>query len=81
MGNYTVRTRLRPDEAVERALAFFGEGGLGLTVERQEPCCLYLVGGGGHVQVTVKEGEKHTEVDLLTREWDYQVKQFMHEIA
>ena len=81
MGNYTVRTRLHPDEAVQRALAFFGEGGLGLAMERQEPCCLYFVGGGGHVQVTVKEGEKQTEVDLLTREWDYQVKQFMREIA
>jgi hypothetical protein len=39
---------------------------------------VYLVGGGGHVQVMAlpHEGEK-TDVDIQTREWDYDVKQFL----
>ena len=36
--------------------------------------------GGGHVFVTANEGPK-TEVDIETRGWDYQVKQFMGRIG
>ena len=79
---YSVETKLSTEEAIKKATAFFGEGGLGLEMTEQNPCCLYFEGGGGHVLVTASEGEKKkTTVVLETREWDYQVRQFMREIG
>jgi hypothetical protein len=42
---------------------------------------VYFEGGGGHVLVTATEGDTKTKVELETREWDYQVEQFMNQIA
>lgn len=75
---YGTETNLEPSEVLDMAEEYFGEGGLGLEVTSRDDCCISLVGGGGHVTVTVTEGEK-TAVDLETREWDYQVKEFMAE--
>jgi hypothetical protein len=81
MARYSVETKLSPEEAIERARAYFGEGGLGLElIEQEEPCCVYFEGGGGHVVVTACPKDK-TEVELETREWDYHVKRFMREIG
>jgi hypothetical protein len=81
MALYSVETKLSPEEAIERARAYFGEGGLGLELTEQNPCCVYFEGGGGHVSVTAVMGEKKTTVELETREWDYHVKRFMREIG
>ncbi|NIO72563.1 MAG: hypothetical protein GTN71_26970 [Anaerolineae bacterium] len=83
MARYSVKTKLSPEDAIKKAKAYFGEGGLGLEMSEQNPCCVYFEGGGGHVTVTVGavEGKKETTATLETREWDYQVKRFMREIA
>lgn len=81
MPRYSVKTAKGPEEAVEEAKAFFGEGGLGLEIASETPCCITLQGGGGHVTVTTSNEEDKTEVDLETREWDYHVKQFMRQIG
>ena len=75
---YGTETDLDPSEVLDLVEEYFGEGGLGLEVTSSDDCCISLAGGGGHVTVTVTEGEK-TVVDLETREWDYQVKRFMAE--
>jgi hypothetical protein len=80
MARYGVYAKLDPEEVIRRAVDFFGEGGLGLTVTEQGSCCATFEGGGGHVSVTVNVGDK-TEVELVTREWDYDVKRFMRDIA
>lgn len=82
MARYSVKTKLDPEEVIKKAAAYFG-GGFGLEIVEQDPCCVYFKGGGGHVSVTAGavEGKKETMVTLETREWDYQVKQFMREIA
>lgn len=36
-------------------------------------------GGGGHVTVVACENEE-TEIEIETREWDYQVKKFLGKI-
>ena len=79
MAVYSVKTRLSPEEAIKKAIAYFGEKGLGLKTEEQGPCCTYFEGGGGFVRVTATTGEK-TDVELETREWDYHVKQFMRKL-
>ncbi len=75
---YGAETKLENSEVLDRAVEYFGEGGLGLELTSRDDCCISFVGGGGHVTVTVTEGEK-TAVDLETREWDYHVKEFMAE--
>jgi hypothetical protein len=79
LAHYGKKTSLKPSEVIERAVKFFGEGGLGLKIveETQETVC--FEGGGGHVTITTcPNGE--TDVDLETMEWDYQVKEFMGKI-
>ena len=80
--NYSVNTKLSCEQVVVAALKHFGEGGVGLDVTGQGADCVSFEGGGGHVEITVcqKEGGKRSEVNILTREWDYQVKQFMGRI-
>lgn len=80
MARYGTETKLKPEEVIERAEAYFGEKGLGLEITERDPCCIYLVGGGGHVSITAVAGDSRTKVDLETREWDYHVRKFMGEI-
>ncbi|MCX7855661.1 MAG: hypothetical protein N2556_06765 [Anaerolineae bacterium] len=78
MARYSKDTRKSPDQVLERALAFFGPSGLGMTVEEQNECCLFLTGGGGYVLVQIELGESgRTSVILETREWDYQAMRFL----
>jgi len=77
---YAVKTNLKPDEVIERAIKFFGKGGVGLEVTERNARTVCLEGGGGHVTIIVCPGEL-TDVDLETREWDYQVKRFMENIG
>jgi hypothetical protein len=71
-----VSTKLKPEEVVKKALGFFGPGGYGLNVNEQSETCAYFEGGGGGVELTTCTDKKGTSVDLETREWDYQVKEF-----
>ena len=71
------KTKLSPEEAIKRAVAFFGPVGYGLKVKEQDDCCAYFEGGGGGVEVTASTEKKGTFVELVSREWDYQVTEFI----
>jgi hypothetical protein len=81
-------SKLSPTEVLEKALQFFGPDGVGLEVKEQDENCALFEGGGGYVFVRVCEKGpapggvegKGSEVDLETREWDYEAKQFMGKI-
>jgi len=77
MARYSLETNRSADEVLDKARKFFGEGGIGLEAEEQSECCVNFEGGGGFVTVTVDPGEKKTGVEIETREWDHQVKQFV----
>jgi hypothetical protein len=81
MPRYGFETNKSAEGVVAAAIAFFGEGGLGLRAEEQGGCCAYFEGGGGFVRVTARHGAQRTEVDLETREWDQQVLQFIRKTA
>lgn len=81
MGHYGIETELSPEEVLEKAKAYFGEGGMGLTLAEEGECCLTFEGGGGHVTVSVANGEGKTDVDLITREWMYDVREFIKTIG
>jgi hypothetical protein len=80
MARYGVYTNKSTKEIIQQAVDFFGQDGVGLEVTDRSRCCASFVGGGGHVSVTVNDGEK-TEVEVVTREFDYDVKQFVRQIA
>ena len=71
------QTRLKPADIIKRASDFFGKGGEGLEEKERNPCCISLEGAGGYVAVSVVDEDKHRMVDVETREFEYQVKQFL----
>jgi hypothetical protein len=76
---YEVTTKLTPQEALDRAIGYFGRGGQGLEITRKDDLSLVFQGGGGYVAITAQPGDK-TTLDLETREWDWAVRQFMAEV-
>ena len=69
-------------EVINRALAFFGPGGLGLEVVEQGECCARFEGGGGYVFVesSAAASGKGSEVTVEGREWESQIRQFLGKI-
>jgi hypothetical protein len=77
MTNLEVRTKLGQEEVVERLKKYFGKGGLGLEICQETPQYLSFEGGGGYVTTTICPEEDKTVINLVTQEWDYQVKEFV----
>jgi hypothetical protein len=77
MLSITKNTFLKPEEVIKRAVNFFGPRGLGLIIKEEDTCSVYLEGGGGGVRVDAAAAAKGTKVDVETREWESQVKDFM----
>lgn len=75
------KTRLSPEEAVKRAVAFFGPGGYGLAVKEQAASYVCFEGGGGIVEFSASAQGKGASLELVSQEWDYQVKQFLGTIS
>ena len=75
------KTKMSPEDAIKKAVEFFGTGGYGLKVTEQSGTGACFEGGGGVVEVTACAEEKETSVELVSREWDYQVKEFIRKIS
>ncbi len=70
-------TSLDMASVLDRASAYFGAEGLGLEEQEREDCRIVFEGGGGHVALTVRDGEEGRVVDIESREWDHPVKEFL----
>jgi hypothetical protein len=68
---------LTPEEVLERIKKFFGKGGQGLELTEENASCLTFTGGGGYVTATVCQERGQTKVELVSQEWEYQVKEFL----
>ncbi len=75
------KTRLSPEEAIKKAVQFFGPGGYGLEIKEQNPTCVYFEGGGGGINVSACTEGKRTSVEFESREWDSSVKEFIRKIS
>ena len=73
-------SKVKPQEAIKKAVAFFGPGGLGLELKEEDSCNAYFEGGGGSVKVMAATGKKGSSVDIESVEWDYQAKQFLDKL-
>jgi hypothetical protein len=71
------QSRLNTDEILAKASQYFGKGGQGLDETERGGCCISFSGAGGYVTVTVSEQNNQREVDVETREFEYQTKQFL----
>jgi hypothetical protein len=76
MINLEVKTKLKQEEVIDRLKKFFGKGGLGLEMTEETPQCLTFEGGGGHVTATLCPEEGKIRINLVSQEWDFQVKNF-----
>jgi hypothetical protein len=70
-------TKLTATQAIEKAVAFFGPGGYKLTVKDRKDDYVMFEGGGGGIEISACDSDKGTSVDIITREWEYQVKEFI----
>ncbi|MGD2248938.1 MAG: hypothetical protein PVF58_11080 [Candidatus Methanofastidiosia archaeon] len=77
MPRYAKNSQLSPGEIGEKAVSYFGPGGVGLEITEMARWLIRFQGGGGHVLIESTEKEDSTEVEIVTREWDYHVKEFM----
>ena len=78
MINLDIRTKLKQGEVIDRLKKFFGKGGLGLEITEEAPQCLSFRGGGGggYITATLCSEEDKIRVNLVTQEWEIQVKKF-----
>jgi hypothetical protein len=80
MPRYGKESNQKPEDIIEKARTFFGPGGVGLEITDEGQCCITFEGGGGHVRIDAASKGKGSDVDIETREWDYQVKEFLRKI-
>jgi hypothetical protein len=74
------QTRLPAEEIIERAAKYFGKGGQELTETQRNLCCISFEGIGGYVAVSVTDEDKHRTVDVESREFEYQAREFLVKI-
>lgn len=76
----STESKLKSQEVIKRAVAFFGPKGYGLELKEEDKCNAYFEGGGGHVRVSSATVKKGSSVDVESVEWDYQAKQFLDKV-
>ena len=82
MINVGKKTDLSSEEIIKKSIRYFGPSGVGLKLTEKSDCCARFDGSGGFVsvQVTETEGEE-SDLSILGREFDYQIKNFLKEIT
>jgi hypothetical protein len=73
------KSKLSPQEVLERARKFFGES-YGLKLRESSEDGAAFEGGGGGIIVNVSPEGRGSSVDIESREWDYQAKEFLRQI-
>ena len=74
------KSKLTPEKIIEKSIDYFGLNGYKLAITDKTDTSVYFEGGGGLVEVSVTLENGKTTVDFLSREWDFQVKEFIKTI-
>ena len=76
---FTMETKSKksPEEIIKQAVKFFGPEGYQLEIKEQTDSWAVFEGGGGGIEVTACPEGKETSVELSSKEWDHQVKEFI----
>lgn len=75
---YGTSTRLAPQIVLQKAEEYFGK--LGLKLSAKDENMMSWEGPRGYVTMQVYPGEE-SEVDIITMEWDSQVKKFLQRVG
>jgi hypothetical protein len=71
------KTKLTPEDVIKKAVKFFGPDGYKLKISSQTETAASFEGSGGTIEISACTDEGKTTVDFLSREWDFQVKEFI----
>ena len=74
-------TDLSVKDVMEKAMAFFGPDGLRLDPKEFGTDKARFEGAGGGVQIAVNVVHDETTVELFSREWDTQAREFMGSVG
>jgi hypothetical protein len=74
------KTKLTPSDVINNAIQFFGPEGFKLKITNKTETSASFDGGGGSIEISTCEGDGKTTVNFISREWDYQVKEFIRAI-
>ncbi len=74
-------TDLSVKEVMDQALAFFGPDGLQLETKEFGTDKARFEGAGGGVEIAVNKVHDETTVELFSREWDTQAREFLGNVA
>jgi hypothetical protein len=71
-------TQKKQEEILDKAVRYFTEE-VGLEVTERSDCCVHFQDRNqlGHIKVTLSQRDAKFEVDVESREYDYQAKQFV----
>jgi hypothetical protein len=73
-------TKMQPRLAIDAAVAYFGPDGLGLRTTARDAATASFEGAGGGVEVRVSHENGGTRVEVLSREWDEQTKDYVRKL-
>ncbi len=76
----SARTKLSTEDAIKRAVSYFGTGGVGLELKEQGVNCVSFTGAAGVVEVTVYAEGKGSTLEVAATEWDSQAKDFVSKL-
>ncbi len=68
------------EEVMRKAIEYFGPKGHQLEIKERSDTRLRFEGGGGFVEIQFRFSGQTLQVELLTQEWEYQVKEFLSKI-
>jgi hypothetical protein len=71
----SVETNLKPESVIQQAIKLFTKD-YGLKVKEECPDSVELEGSGGGISIDAKAKDKKTEVEIVTTEFEEQVKEF-----
>jgi hypothetical protein len=76
----TKKTKLSSEKIIERVKNYFN-GKYGLEVVEETPnCCVEFANNLGFVNAQVTDNGDYREVTLTTREWEYQIQEFLGQL-
>lgn len=79
---YGAESKLKPEEVAHRAREFFGpDGDLGLPEVPSTADSVSFGSESGNVTVTIEPRKDHTEVTVLSREYDSWAEQFIRNLS
>jgi hypothetical protein len=80
MLNISTKTKMTPEEVIKKAIAFFGPNGYKLKIINQTDTSISFEEQGGGIDISACRQKSYSSVDFISREWDFQVKEFINTV-